>query len=71
VLEMNAGFPPNASARWILHSTRPFASAEEAYLAETRALELLRADKSWIGGEFSVVEPEKLSLILGNSEGIP
>jgi hypothetical protein len=62
--ELNVGFPPGASVKWVLDGTRSFHSGEEAFLAEGRLLERMRLNKNWIGGEFVVIDYEERSTIL-------
>ncbi len=64
VREMNVGFPPGSSVRWLLDATRPFSSGDEAFLAEGRLLEQMRFGKKWIGGEFVVSDEDECSPIL-------
>lgn len=63
--ELNVSFPKGATTRWVVRTSRPFASIQQAYEAEGILLERLVQEGQWISGEFAIVPETDLGNLLG------
>lgn len=69
VIELNCGFPEEATARWELQRVQNFPTADDAHDAEQKLLTDLEAKGLSLGGEFAIIPSKEVSTLLAGYAG--